>query len=118
MSASNKLEERIATAEARLAAIESYISEKGGLKEVKGRDKVRQALLSRGVFNHRLVQVPADYYDRPLSERALCLSAAVPQLCKSIIFENVNFDASLREGEGDRSYARFYLVVLQYEGKY
>jgi hypothetical protein len=120
MSAFGEEEEshtRLAAIEQRLTALESKLAAlaTANSSEVA---KVKQSLLNNKVFNYRLVTVPEDYYDRSFQGRADILSASIPQLCKSLIFENANFDESCQEGADDLSYAKFYLVVVQYEAKF
>jgi hypothetical protein len=108
---------RLARVEKRLVALESKLASLVVARN-EGKAKVKQSLLNNNIFNFRLVTVPGDYYDKTFQERADILSAKIPQLCKSLIFENVNFDASCQESEDDVTYAKFYLVVLQYEAKF
>ena len=99
---------RIDDLEARVASMEG----EGGEQAMR----VRGALAEGGVTSSRFKWTPADYYDRPLSERAVILGAAVPQLCKTMLVRNETYDRSF--AGSDRAYDEFYLVVLQYEAKY
>jgi hypothetical protein len=71
---------RIKSAEERLARLEEKIDNPV--------ERVKRDLLSKDVFSYSLVTVPDNYYTVSLSQRAKILNATVPQLCKSIIFEN------------------------------
>eukprot|EP00968_Pinguiococcus_pyrenoidosus_P028694 scaffold8058_cov258-Pinguiococcus_pyrenoidosus.AAC.2 len=77
--------------------------------------RVKAHLAEANVLTSRFVWAPEDYYQRSLEERAVVLNAAVPHLCKTMLVENMAHDPSVEPlAEGDRSYERFYLVVLQY----
>ena len=106
------------------------------LEAIEGVMRVRKHLSTSSVSTTRLCRVPKDYYDRPMIERAVCLSlesnpCSIDQLCKSIVFENVNFDpseagattTSSSESESgslsyDPSYSRYYLLLVQYNAKF
>lgn len=118
------IEDRISALEAQFVSLNKYYAAAAELKsqsavtELEGAAKVKQSLFNHRVFNYRLVTVPSDYYDRNFQARADILSATIPQLCKSLIFENVDFDATCRNGEDDNTYSKYYLVLLQYEAKF
>lgn len=76
--------------------------------------RVKQDLRSRGIFSSRFFYVPPNYYDYTLEERAKLLGGHVPQLCKSILFENTAWEG---EDEFDPTNARYYLVITQYVAK-
>ncbi len=78
-------------------------------------DRVKQDLMSRAVYSASFITVQSDYYDLTLDQRANLLKGSVPQLCKSIIFENTaceHYDCS------DPTNSRFYCVITQYVGKF
>ena len=112
------IEDRIGALEAQFVSLKNYNAAKSAATVLEGVAKVKQSLFNHRVFNYRLVTVPSDYYDRTFQERADILSATIPQLCKSLIFENVDFDATCRNGEDDYTYSKYYLVLLQYEAKF
>ena len=100
------LHTRIAAAEARVSTLEDRINDPV--------ERVKRDLARRKVYSSTFVQVAANYYERPLAERALYLKCTVPQMCKSIIFEN---NAWVEDVKGDRTNAQYYLVVVQYQAK-
>ncbi len=74
--------------------------------------RARNAVACHKIFSSVFKWVPEDYYSLPLSKRAQILGAhSTFQLCKSMLMENKSFDAS----SADESYAKFYLIILQYE---
>lgn len=78
-------------------------------------DRVKKDLSKKNVFSSVLVKVAANYYEKSLLERAKTLNCFVSQLCKSIIFENTAW-----YGESDiddPTNSRYYLVLVQYEGR-
>jgi hypothetical protein len=78
-------------------------------------DRVKNDLSRKKVYSSTFVTVAADYYENSLEARAKILNCLVPQLCKSIIFENT---AWCKENDiDDPTNSRFYLVLVQYEGK-
>ncbi len=87
--------------------------------------KVQADLDSRNVFTSEFCIVPVDYYERTLEERAMLLKAkSTSQLCKSIVFENVNYKKSnnlagqsFATEYSDVSNSRYYCVVVQYGAK-
>ena len=87
-------------------------------KYVKNKDdavtKVKKDLLARSVYNSRFFYVPPNYYDLTLEERAALLGGNTPQLCKSIIFENLACDHNSCE---DPTNSRYYCVIIQYIGE-
>ena len=105
-TALSALNKRIVAAEARVAALEALTNDPV--------ERVKRDLSRRKVYSSTFVQVASNYYDRPLPERALCLKCTVPQMCKSIIFENT---AWIEDVKGDRTNAQYYLVVVQYQAK-
>lgn len=99
---------RIANAELRLEALEASVNDPVS--------RVKRDLARRKVFSSSFVQVPADYYSKSLMERAIYLqyNATVPQLCKSIIFQNTNW---VEDVTGDPTNSEFYMVIVQYQAK-
>jgi hypothetical protein len=78
-------------------------------------DRVKNDLSRKKVYSSTFVTVAVDYYENSLKARARILNCLVPQLCKSIIFENT---AWCKESDiDDPTNSRYYLVVVQYEGK-
>ena len=99
---------RIEAAEARLQKLEE------ARKQIDPVDRVKMDLLQRGVYTASFITVQSDYYDLTLEQRAALLHGQVPQLCKSIVFENTacdHFDTS------DPTNSRYYCVIIQYIGK-
>lgn len=85
--------------------------------------RVKEELISSNIMSFRFVKVPEDYYDRTLEERAKCLEPCdVKQMCKSIVFENVNWDGDkslpLEQQMSDATNSRYYLLVVQYSAKF
>jgi hypothetical protein len=100
---------RVQNAEARLEVVAEKLERK------KVIDRVSRDLLQKGVYSYRFVRVPTHYYDLTLQERAVLLSGNVPQLCKSIVFENTVCD---HNDVKDITNSRYYCVIIQYLGKY
>ena len=98
--------DRIQAAEARVALIEQFAND-----PVK---RVQRDLLSKNVFAFNFYTVPSHYYDLTLEQRASLLQCRVPQLCKSIIFENTMCDHNSLDDPSD---SKFYCVVIQYTSK-
>mmetsp|Transcript_17508 Transcript_17508/g.53599 ORF Transcript_17508/g.53599 Transcript_17508/m.53599 type:complete len:264 (-) Transcript_17508:283-1074(-) len=95
-----------------LAARVATLEGKGGEPVVR----VKAHLAEAGVTSAQWCWTPEDYYKRTLAERGVILGASVPQLCKTMLIENVAHDAGVAtiDAAGGRSYERYYLVVLQY----
>lgn len=78
-------------------------------------ERVKNDLWRKKVYSSIFVKVSADYYENSLETRAKILNCHVSQLCKSIIFENT---AWCKEKDiDDPTNSRYYLVLVQYEGK-
>lgn len=104
----SRLLERIDQAEVRLHSMLRGLNERPV-------DRVKNDLSRKKVYSSIFVEVSADYYDNSLEARAKILNCSVPQLCKSIIFENT---AWCKENDvDDPTNSRYYLVLVQYEGK-
>ena len=120
------LHERIKVAEERLTII-----------EVKSRIfdpiyKIQQELMRYNIYTARFHYVSSNYYDLTLEQRALLLNCTVPQLCKSIIFENTaytndnftiqsNSSDTIGSEERDHRFlldSQYYCVITQYTCKY
>ena len=103
---------RIELAEKR---VEALLSQHGkDLEELRQEDpikRIKRDLLKKKVFSHKFISTPKDYYDLTLEQRAGLLNGKVPQLCKSIIFENTACD---HYNLDDRTNSRFYCVIIQY----
>ena len=75
--------------------------------------RARHAVESRGCYSSSWKWVPPNYYDLTLEERRDVLGAVdTSQLCKSMLMEN---RSSSNNDCSDRTDARFYLVVVQYD---
>eukprot|EP00550_Attheya_septentrionalis_P001828 CAMPEP_0198284564 /NCGR_PEP_ID=MMETSP1449-20131203/4021_1 /TAXON_ID=420275 /ORGANISM="Attheya septentrionalis, Strain CCMP2084" /LENGTH=254 /DNA_ID=CAMNT_0043981679 /DNA_START=63 /DNA_END=827 /DNA_ORIENTATION=+ len=82
--------------------------------------RARRAVESLGIYSSVWKWVPSNYYSRSLAERAKCLGASqTTQLCKSMLMENNKFQqphhSDKKKHSHDKTNARFYLVVVQYE---
>lgn len=110
MGNTDRIEEllkRVAAAEERLKALEE--------KRNNPVQRVKRALIARGVYSAKFVTVQPNYYDLTLEQRAELLGCTVPQLCKSIIFENTMHDPSI---EDSITNSKYYCVITQYTGRY
>ena len=106
----NLLSERLVLAEERLVKLEAIMNDPV--------ERIKRDLGRRKVFSATMVQAPTDYYDRSLQERAVCLQCSIPQLTKSIIFENTSWIKYDDESNNnDKTNAQYYLVVVQYQAK-
>lgn len=75
--------------------------------------RAKNAVIAQKIYSSVFKWVPENYYTLTLEQRAKLLGASSTfQLCKSMLMENKSYDASCAH---DRNYARFYLVILQYE---
>ena len=99
-----RLMQRIKVAETRLAAIEARANNPV--------QRVKVDLLNRKIYTGRFSNVPTNYYEWSLEERAKFLSCDVSQLCKSIIFENTLHDDSTVKDL--RNNSKYYCVITQY----
>jgi prolyl-tRNA editing enzyme YbaK/EbsC (Cys-tRNA(Pro) deacylase) len=73
--------------------------------------RARKAVEEANVYSAVWKWVPTDYYQRPLSERAKCLtgsSTRIEYLCKSLLLENKKCTSPNDENP------RYVLVILQY----
>ena len=78
--------------------------------------RARTAVASSNLYSATFQWVPEHYYSLSLLERAKILGAnSTYQLCKSMLMENKAFDPALALSKNDKSYAQFYLIILQYE---
>lgn len=77
--------------------------------------RVKAALLAKSIYSGKFVKVQPGYYDLTLDARAGLLKCIVPQLCKSIIFENTMHDSTVIN---HRTNSKFYCVITQYTGNY
>jgi len=105
--------QRLAALLARIVDIEARISK----LEAKRDDpitRVKNALLKRSIYSGKFVTVQSGYYDLSLDQRAELLRCTVPQLCKSIIFENTMHDASVVDSVSN---SKYYCVITQYNGE-
>lgn len=102
-----QLIQRINKVESKLVQLEEQQKE----KEIE--ENIREDLYSKQVYSFKFFKVPKHYYDLTLPERATILGGNVPQLCKSIIFENTVCN---HQNFKDPTDSRFYLVVIQYQG--
>jgi len=79
------LYERIKVAEEKVAIIEDSLLDHHPIERIK------QEIMKYYIYTGRFHYVSNDYYELTLDRRALQLSCSVPQLCKSIIFENTAY---------------------------
>ena len=108
MSDNTRLEtlvNRIKAAEDKLAALEEKYNDPV--------ERIKRALLEKHVFSGKFVTVQEGYYDLTLEQRAELLKCTVPQLCKSIIFENTMHDPSVEDSVTN---SKYYCVITQYKG--
>jgi hypothetical protein len=97
---------RIEAAEVKLIALEAKANDPV--------ERVKRELARKSVYSARFYTVPSHYYDLSLDERAELLSCSVPQLCKSIIFENTMHDPSIVDPLAN---SKYYCVITQYKGR-
>lgn len=102
----NQLMLRIANAEARLKALEDVRNDPI--------QRIKRALMKLALYSAKFVTVEPGYYDLSFEQRAQLLNCTVPQLCKSIIFENTMHDPSVVDPVTN---AKYYCVITQYIGK-
>ena len=100
----------------RLSAAEVRVSNLYVSREVDPVDRVKKDLATKKVYSSVFLNVAPDYYEKSLLERAKLLNCTIPQLCKSIIFENTAWVQENNCESGDPTNSRFYLVLVQYEG--
>jgi hypothetical protein len=96
---------RIEAAEVRLNALEEERNDPV--------QRVKAALMEKRIFATKFATVQPDYYDLTLEQRAQLLGCTVPQLCKSIIFENTMHDPSVVDPITN---SKYYCVITQYTG--
>ena len=104
------LMKRIATAEATIVRLQEDCVETSV-------QRIKTDLSLKNVFSSVFVKVTENYYEKTLAMRAEILKCTIPQLCKSIIFENTAWVKEETDGLFDSSNSRFYLVVVQYQGQ-
>ena len=94
--------------------------------------KIQQELMRYNIYTARFHNVSSNYYELTLEQRALLLNCAVPQLCKSIIFENTAYtddyitiqsdnSGTIGSEERDNRFlldSKYYCVITQYICKY
>lgn len=94
--------------------------------------KIQQELMRYNIYTARFHYVSTDYYESTLEQRALLLNCTVPQLCKSIIFENTAYtndnitipsdnSGTIGSEERDNHFllgSKYYCVITQYICKY
>jgi hypothetical protein len=102
----SKLLARIEAAEAMLNALEEARDDPVA--------RVKAALMQKRIYTTKFVTVQPDYYDLTLEQRAELLGCTVPQLCKSIIFENTMHDPSVVDPITN---SKYYCVITQYTGR-
>ena len=102
----------------RLSAAEVRVSQLHLESKGDPLDRVKEDLANKNVYSSVFLHVASDYYEKSLSERAKVLKCTVPQLCKSIIFENTAWVQENNCQFGDPTNSRFYLVLVQYEGPF
>ena len=104
------LMKRIATAEATIVRLQEDCVETSV-------QRIKTDLSLKNVFSSVFVKVTENYYEKTLAMRAEILKCTIPQLCKSIIFENTAWVKDETVDLFDSSNSRFYLVVVQYQGQ-
>jgi prolyl-tRNA editing enzyme YbaK/EbsC (Cys-tRNA(Pro) deacylase) len=92
------------------------------LEIADARERVTQDLQTKDVFTYEFCVVPTNYYDVSLEERSKILKANdISQLCKTIVFENMNYKRSNSEDfvneYDDITNSRYYCVLVQYSAK-
>lgn len=105
--------QRLSALLARIVDVEARISK----LEAKRDDpitRVKAALLKKSIYSGKFVTVQSGYYDLTLDQRAELLKCTVPQLCKSIIFENTMHDPTVVDLHNN---SKYYCVITQYTGK-
>ena len=95
---------RLKLAEARIKALEMRVEQ----------DKVIEDLHRKQAFSYRFVATSDDYYAWTLQKRAAFLRCEVPQLCKTVLFENTGKNDLSTE---DISDSKYYFVIVQYQSK-
>lgn len=113
MSEARSEEQRLSSLLDRIAAAERNLND----LEEKFNDpveRVKRSLLSKKIYSAKFDTVHSAYYDLTLEQRAELLSCTVPQLCKSIIFENKEHDPSVVDSYSN---SKYYCVITQYTGK-
>jgi len=98
-----QLPERIAALEKAVSNLEDKIPVERVVGELRRMKRDMSLCLST-----RVVSVPTNYYNLPLSERARLLSCSPKQLCKALLFEDTASAAT--------SVSKFFLVIVQYVG--
>eukprot|EP00388_Colpodella_angusta_P046183 GDKK01068504.1.p1 GENE.GDKK01068504.1~~GDKK01068504.1.p1 ORF type:complete len:238 (-),score=40.21 GDKK01068504.1:127-774(-) len=105
--------QRLSALLARIVDVEARISK----LEAKRDDpitRVKAALLKKSIYSGKFVTVQSGYYDLTLDQRAELLKCTVPQLCKSIIFENTMHDPTVVDSHNN---SKYYCVITQYTAK-
>jgi len=98
---------RLAELEERLSSLEEAISLPAF--------RVKLAIYHHDLNSVKFKRVPQNYYDLSLNSRAVILSCATNQLCKSIIIENTLFKATDPQ---EISNSKYYCLIIQYNSKF
>ena len=121
------LNERLSRAESRLSKIEDTIAancnnnnDDTSHTSMQIIYRIRSDIIKKQVYSFKFLNVSDDYYNFPLKERAAQLKCSVPQLCKSILFENTAYSREpnyIFNTPFDVTNSQYYLVIVQYIGK-
>lgn len=102
---------RLASCEAAAATVQSNFELASAPEPVR---RVAANVAARRLLGAALFRVPADYYGRPLAERAALLRCPVDRLCKTIVLENTAAPAGAAAPDAPLGSQRYVAVVLQY----
>eukprot|EP00591_Stephanopyxis_turris_P003549 CAMPEP_0195519482 /NCGR_PEP_ID=MMETSP0794_2-20130614/14862_1 /TAXON_ID=515487 /ORGANISM="Stephanopyxis turris, Strain CCMP 815" /LENGTH=245 /DNA_ID=CAMNT_0040648641 /DNA_START=123 /DNA_END=860 /DNA_ORIENTATION=+ len=102
----------------RVQAVESGIFQRNEAVDESTR-RARRAVESLKCYSAQWKWCPANYYNTELAQRAKHLGTfSQNQLCKAMLMENRAYDSKHARGKNDRTYSRFYLVVVQYTAEF
>jgi len=116
--------ERLSLAESRLRKVEDTIANANHDdcdNTNNNIDRIRSDIIKKQIYSYNFLKVSNDYYQLSLQERANQLKCSIPQLCKSILFENTAYYSepakSVSNGQFDVTNSQYYLVIVQYIGE-
>jgi prolyl-tRNA editing enzyme YbaK/EbsC (Cys-tRNA(Pro) deacylase) len=101
---------RLAACEAAAATVQCNFDLPSAPEPVR---RVAADVAASRLLGAALFRVPADYYSRPLAERATLLGCPVDRLCKTIVLENAAAPAAAA-ADAPLGSQRYVAVVLQY----
>ena len=120
--------ERLSLAESRLRKVEDTIANANHDdcdNANNNVDRIRSDIIKKQIYSYNFLKVSNDYYQLSLQERANQLKCSIPQLCKSILFENTAYysepakeSRSVSNGQFDVTNSQYYLVIVQYIGEF